>query len=211
MGKSIAMKKTLHSAFFLFCVLVAFESCKTSKISVAQRKADIEQSKETTAACFIELNDGTIKNYTTLKLETGVLKTPFLLADGKIKIMGKDIKAYQNKEHYAISQESFTSGHKSYVAKETLPGFAVRIAKGKINVYAKKCYNGVGTVDEYFIQKGDDGKILAYTTENMNNLVKNDDDALNFFMTKKYNPSKQPKDPAKTSYDNSTKIVTKNK
>ncbi len=205
------MKRTLQSTAILLTAIIALGSCKSSKVSIAQRKADIEQSKEATTACFIQLNDGTIKNYKTLTLVTGVLKTPYLLADGKIKILGKDIKAYQNKEHYAISQESFTSGHKSYVAKETLPGFAIRIAKGKINVYAKKFYNGVGTVDEYFIQKGDDGKVMAYTTANMNELAKDDDNANNFFATRKFSPSKPQKDPAKASYDNSTKIVTKNK
>ena len=138
MGKSVTMRKSLQQLTVLFAILIAVSSCKSSKEAMAQRKADIEQSKEATTACFVQLNDGTIKNYTTLKLVTGMLKTPYLLADGKIKILGKDIKAYQSKEHYAISQENFTSCHRSYVAKETLPGFAIRIAKGKINVYTKK-------------------------------------------------------------------------
>jgi hypothetical protein len=155
--------------------------------------------------------DGTIKNYATLKLVTGFLKTPYLLADGKIKIMGKDIKAYQNKDHYAISQAIFTSGHKSYVATETLPGFAIRIAKGKINVYAKKYYNGVAAVDEYFVQKGEGGQILAYTTENMNLMVKDDDEALAFFVNKSYTTPKSKRELTQAPYSNTSRTNTRNK
>lgn len=184
------MRKPLQLAAVILCSLIAFSSCTASRESVAQRKVEIEQSKEPTTACFVQLTDGTIRNYATLQLKTGLLKTPYLLADGKTKIYAKDIKAYQNKNHYAISQATFVSGHRSYVAKETLPGFAVRIAKGRINVYAKKYYNGVTAVDEFFVQKGDEGQVLAYTTENMNEMVRDDDEALAFFVMKKYNTTK---------------------
>lgn len=192
-------------------MLVLLGSCKSSKDSIAQRKTDIERSKEQTTACFVQLKDGTIKNYSTLKLVTGLLKTPHLLADGKIKINGKEIRAYQNKDHYAISQSVFTSGHRSYVATATLPGFAIRIAKGKINVYAKKCYNGVGAVDEYFVQKGEDGQILAYTTENMNKMVKDDDQALAFFVNKRYTTPKTKKEPIQPFYNNTGRSGSSNK
>ncbi len=201
------MKKLFTTTIFLACAAIALHSCKSSQEStVAQRKSEIEQSKEPTTACFVKMNDGTIRNFATLKLVTGMFKTPYLLADGKLKITAKEIKSYQNKAHYAISQNCFTSGHKSYVAKETLPGFAIRIAKGKINVYAKKYYNGSIAVDEYFVQKGEDGQILAYTTENMNKLVKDDDEALAFFMNKKYTTSKTKKEQEPLSYANAGKI-----
>ena len=205
------MKLTLQPTVILLSTLILLGSCNSTKESIAQRKSDIEKSKEPTTACFIQLNDGTIKNYSSLKLVTGLLKTPYLLADGKIKIMGKDIKAYQNKDHYAISQSCFTSGHKSYVATETLPGFAIRIAKGKINVYAKKYYNGVGAVDEYFVQKGDGGQILAYTTENMNMIVKDDEEALAFFVNKSYTTSKTRKELIQAPYSNASRASTRNK
>lgn len=178
---------------------------------MAQRKADIEQSKELTAACFTQMKDGTIKNYTTLKLVTGFLKAPYLLADGHTKIAAKEIKAYQNKEHYAISQVGFATGHRSYIATEALPGFAIRIAKGNVNVYTKKYFNGTSAVDEFFVQKGGDGLILAYTAETMNLLVKDDPEALDFFMTKKYNTPKSKKDPVSLSFvKNDKKPVMKN-
>ncbi|MEO8770133.1 MAG: hypothetical protein ABI402_08615 [Ferruginibacter sp.] len=205
------MKITLQPTAILLSTLILLGSCNSTKESIALRKADIEKSKEPTTACFIQLNDGTIKNYSSLKLITGLLKTPYLLADGKTKIMGKDIKAYQNKDHYAISQSNFTSGHKSYVATETLPGFAVRIAKGKINVYAKKYYNGVTAVDEYFVQKGEGGQILAYTTENMNMMVKDDEEALTFFVNKSYTTSKSRKELNQVPYNNTSRASTRNK
>lgn len=190
---------------------IAFSSCNSSKESMAQRKADIRQSKEQTPSCFVQMNDGTIKNYTTLKLVTRVLKAPYLLADGNTRIGANDIKAYQNQDHYAISQKKIVSGHKTYVATETLPGFAIRIVKGKINVYTKKYFNGTNSIDEYFVQKGDDGQILAYTAETMNLLVKDDAEALDFFVSKRYNTPKSKRDPATASFFNNNPSVTRNK
>ncbi|MBS1741689.1 MAG: hypothetical protein JST81_01530 [Bacteroidetes bacterium] len=203
------MKKTLQAFSLALCITAVGISCRSERETITIRKTDIEKSKEQSSACFIQLKDGTIKNYTSLKLVTGVLTTPYLLADGKQKIFAKQIKAYQNKDHYAISQENFVSGRKSYVAKETLPGFAIRVAKGRINVYAKKYYNGVGTVDEYFVQKGDDGKILAYTKDNMNAIAKDDDEAVAYMESKGFNINKNKK--GTTAFPLQTAKPTKNK
>lgn len=211
MVKPYTMQKHLQNLTFIVSIIILISSCKASKETIAQRKAEIIQAKESTGTCFVQLIDGSIKNYTSLKLVTGVLKTPYLLADGKIHINGKDINAYQNEDHYAISQNNFSSGHKNYVATETLPGFAIRIAKGSINVYAKKYYNGVGSVDEYFIQKGDEGKIIAYTTENMNMLVKDDEQAMAFFANKSFTTSRSKKDPTQNSLSNSNRSGARNK
>ncbi len=205
------MKKTLQLATVCLSILISASSCNSSKEAMAQRKADIEQSKEAINSCFVEMNDGTIKPYKSLKLITGVMKTPYLLADGKHHISAKEIKAYQNHSHYAISQQGFTSGRRTYVAKEALPGFAIRIAKGKVNVYTKKYYNGVAAVDEYFVQMGDDGQILAYTTETMNLMIKDDPEALDFFMAKKYNTPKSKKDPMPASLANNKTVIPKMK
>jgi len=62
--------------------------------------------------CFVQLNDGAIQNYSTLKLVTGVFVTPHLLADNKIIINSGDIIAYQNKEHYAVTAKILTSKKK---------------------------------------------------------------------------------------------------
>lgn len=203
------MKKILIPATIAVSMVISLASCNSSKASMADRKQDIELSRETTASCFVQMNDGTIRKFTTLKLKTGVLKAPHLLGDDSVKIGAKDILAYQNHAHYAISQKNFVSGHKTYVATETLPGFAIRIAKGNINVYTKKYYNGTAAVDEYFVQKGTDGSVLAYTAETMNLLVKDDAEALDFFMTKKYSTPKSKKDPIVASYAKNNKPVVK--
>jgi hypothetical protein len=84
-------------------------------------------------------------------------------------------------QHYAVSQKEFTTAKPSHVAVEALPGFAVRIAKGKINVYSLKYYNGHNTTEKFFLQSGDEGKIVAYNPELMNELLKDNNDAYSFF------------------------------
>ena len=170
---------------------MVLSSCKAAKEARIIRNEEIKQSKEINTSCFIEKNDGTFCYYTVLKLVTGPLITPHLLADGRTRIDACEIKAYQNKNHYAVSGAKFISVRRTGVATETLPGFAIRIAKGKINVYSRKYFNGVTVSDEYFLQQGgDDGRIIPYTTETMNEMITNDPDALDFFLTKKYNTPK---------------------
>jgi len=86
------------------CLLIILSSCTTSKNSIEQQQPQIENAKEENA-CFVQMKDGTIKNFGTLQLVTGVFKTPHLLADGNVTVTAAEIKAYQNKEHYAISQK----------------------------------------------------------------------------------------------------------
>ena len=175
------MKKRLHQSAWLVCMLFGLHSCSTNSISQSQKKAEKLHSKDETVACYVELNDGTIKEYKTLRLVTSPFSTPYLLADGKTKYKASDIKAYQNKEHYAISQRSFIAGRKTHVATETLPGFAVRIIKGRLNVYSKKYVNGQFAVDEYYLQIGKNGMIQPYTEELMSALVKDNTEAYWFF------------------------------
>jgi hypothetical protein len=75
-------------------------------------------------------------------------------------------------------------GKKSAVAVETLPGFAIRLVKGRLNVYTKKYFNGNVAVDEYFVQIGNDGKIQKYSPELMKSLIQDDEQALSFYSKK---------------------------
>lgn len=133
----------------------------------------------------MQMNDGTIREFKALKLVTGVMLRPHLLADGKEKIYADQIKAYQNDGHYAVSQTTFCCGRMSAVASETLPGFAIRIVKGKLNVYRKKYLNGEHAIDEYFVQAGDEGKIMAYSPPVMEELLKDNAEASLFFKSLK--------------------------
>ena len=177
------MKTNVPYLKAIACLLVLLNSCTVTKNSIEQYNAPIEDPKKE-ILCFVQMKDGTVKNYSTLKLITGVFKTPHLLADGSTIVKAEEIKAYQNKEHYAVSQKEFTDAKQSYVAKDALPGFAVRIAAGKINVYSLKFYNGHNTTEKLFLQAGDDGQIAACTTELMSELVKDNSDAYAFFNDK---------------------------
>ncbi len=177
------MKTNVPYLKAIACLLVLFNSCTVTKNSIEQYNAPIEDPKKE-ILCFVQMKDGTVKNYSTLKLITGVFKTPHLLADGNTIIKAEEIKAYQSKEHYAVSQKEFTDAKQSYVAKDALPGFAVRIAAGKINVYSLKYYNGHNTTEKLFLQPGDDAQIVACTPELMNELVKDNSDAYAFFNDK---------------------------
>lgn len=180
------MKKNLHMFLAALTATLILASCATNRLPTENLKSGTQSLKEDqTTSTFVQLNDGTIKHYQTLELVTGVFKTPHLLADGKIKIDPKEIIAYQNNEHYAVSQKTFASGRRSFVAVETLPGFAVRIAKGKLNVYCKKFYNGRAAVDELYVQSGEDGQITVFNPENFKSIIKDNQEAFSFFIKQK--------------------------
>ncbi len=205
------MKNTLRIFPLLSVSLVVLASCSSSKESMVQRKADIQSSKEAAISCFVQMNDGSIRYFSSLKLVTGLFMTPHLLGDGKIKIKADAIKAYQNKDHYAISQSAIASGRRSYVAVESLPGFAVRILKGEINVYSKQYYNGSAAVDEFFLQSGESGPIVAFSTELMKEMTRENPAALDLFSNKKYLSAVSKKSLANHSANITTPLMTKNK
>lgn len=203
------MKNYLYATACLLSCLILLNSCATSSISKAERKATFANSKEPSVNCFVKMNDGTIKEYSTLKLVTAAFTTPYLLADGKTKIKPNEIISYQNADHYAISQKIICCGKKSHVAKETLPGFAIRTVKGKLNVYCKKYYNGQVAIDEYFLQ-ANDGLIKAYSTELMNELVKDNSEAYIFFNNKKFKGRLPEKLQATAHLYNGGQMISKN-
>lgn len=169
----------------LFAIVCIHSSYTTLSSTKYDRGVDSKKGKEAAADCFIQKKDGSIQNFKSLKLVTGVFKTPHLLADGKIKIEAKEIAAYQNSDHFAISDENIEGERKAKVAIGSLPGFAVRIAKGKLNVYARKYYNGKNSVDELFIQDGPNGKIVPYSDELLASILKEHPEALNALNNKK--------------------------
>ena len=175
------MKTPIPFILLIFTGMLFLGSCANSRQVVANRKTALLESKLPSYQCFVELTDGSIIDFTTLELVTGMYKSPHLLADGKVKIYPNEITSYQNKDHFAISSAGFSyGGHKSNIASETLPGFAVRIAAGRLNVYIKKYKNDHTVIDEFFLQEGS-GQVLAYTPELMDALIKNNPEALDFF------------------------------
>ena len=174
------MKKALPAVAALLCAAI-FNSCAVSNNTVAVTDPQVEYPNETSRSCFVQFNDGTVKQYSSLKLVTGVLTTPHLLADNKIVLNTKDIAAYQDKKYYAVSSKLLTSNKKSQVAVDALPGFAIKILSGKLNVYSRKYYNGGNTVEEFFLQSGNDGFIIAYSKDALKAMLKDDNKALELF------------------------------
>jgi len=176
--KNLPAIAALISATILIC------SCTVSKNAAEPQQTTFKPVTETSAGCFVQLNDGTIRQFTTLKLVTGILTTPHLVGDGKAVIYSKDIIAYQDARQYAVSAKVLTSKKSGSVSVVTLPGFAVRVLSGKLNVYCRKYYNGTNTSDEYFLQNGNDGYIVAYSKEVLKNMLKDDINASAFLNSK---------------------------
>jgi len=176
--------KNLPAIAALISATILISSCTVSKNAAEPQQATFKPVTETSAGCFVQLNDGTIRQFTTLKLVTGILTTPHLVGDGKAVIYSKDIIAYQDARQYAVSAKVLTSKKSGSVSVETLPGFAVRVLSGKLNVYCRKYYNGTNTSDEYFLQNGNDGYIVAYSKEVLKNMLKDDINASAFLNSK---------------------------
>jgi hypothetical protein len=134
---------------------------------------------------FVIYKDGTIKYFETLVLKTSVVSLPFLLGDRRIKIYKEEIIAYQTEDYYAISQISYSRSAHSKIATECLPGFAVRIATGKLNVYERLCSHSNTCKRDFFIQVGSNGAVFDYSPELMNSVLKYHYDAYNFFNYKR--------------------------
>ncbi len=79
------------------CVALLVNSCATGKDTVAvsqtstEKQTDVKASKK--ADSYIEMNDGTIRKYNQIKLVTGIIYTPYLLANEQIKTLPTQIKA----------------------------------------------------------------------------------------------------------------------
>lgn len=176
------MKKisTIFASFVAGTLLIS--SCSTNKIMSNDKDQVKKDLRNTSSTSFVKKKDGTIVFYNSLELKKGVFTSPHLLANGKIKIMPSEIVSYQNQDHYAVSQNMFSNGRKSFVAVKTLPGFAVRVVKGKLNIYCKQFFNGRAAIDEFYIQAGNEGKIYLYSPELMKELIKDNNVALNYFI-----------------------------
>jgi hypothetical protein len=178
------MRKNLFISTVLLCALCGLVACSSlSNISNNQEDSVLKTTAEPN--CFVQKTDGTIQYYSSIKLVTGMFTMPYLVADGTTKLNSSTIKAYQNKEHFAVLLAPSNAGPQSKVAKETLPGFAIRIAEGPLNIYSKKRFNGAVAVDEIFVQAGNEGSIQAYSPQLMQSLLSDHPEALSLLKSQK--------------------------
>jgi hypothetical protein len=179
------MRKLIPLKSIILCAAVLLNSCaiqnNISKVYQEGNTGILPASTGKSVETFVVLTDGTVNRYQSLKLVTGVFTSPHLLADGHIKISPQSVKAYQADGGYAISQTLLTNARRSYVSVDALPGFAVRVVQGKINVYSKKYYNGRAAVDEFYIQAGEQGEILKYNVDQFRQMLADNNQALEYF------------------------------
>lgn len=168
------MKNQLRIAFSLLFVIISLGAYTQTQVAAVQEpKAE--------AKCFVEYNDGSIKEFQKLELVTAMFKTPKLIADGNTIIKPEDINAYSDsKGRYAISSKLFEDAKEAYVASSALNGFAYRIVQGKINVFALKYYNGRVTVLKYYLQQANNKSIVPYSAETLAAMIKDDSGAAQF-------------------------------
>ena len=205
------MKKVYSFYPTLLTTTLVLSSFFASTSTKAQENADSKSPAETTGSVFVQMNDGTIKNFTSLKMITGFMTAPHLVADGKLIINGNDIQSYQDDDnHYAVSQKAFKSGNRTHLALQVLPGFVERIATGKLSVYNKKSFNGLRTVNEFFVQAGSNGTILPYSESLLNDIVKDEPQALKLFNCKNKKQTLQEKLQMTANIVNSAGLVSKN-
>lgn len=204
------MKKSVPAIALLCTAIILFTSCAISKNSVYEPKPETEKKKEGNSSCYVIKTDGSTQYYSSLKLVTGVFITPHLVADNNIVINAKDVLVYQDKQRYAVSQKLLATSKTSYVATETLPGFAVRVVSGKLNVYTRKFYDGRNIVKEYFLQSGDEGQIIAYSSELMRDLVKDNVTASDYFNNKVKISPRSKKLMATADIYNNSQLLSKN-
>jgi hypothetical protein len=194
------------TAMLFFSLFVNISSTANPHL---QLNASEEPNGEHTG-CFVQFADGTVKQFTTLKLVTKMFKTPHLLANDSVIIYGPELKAYQNEEGYAVSQSVFGKFKKTYVAKSVLPGFAVRVVKGYLNIFSIKYYNGQNVTEKLFIQQPDAAAITPYTPEMLETLLKENSDALALLSTENKTLTGTKKILAAVELFNSSKLLTKN-
>ena len=175
------MKKINYFLAIPISVSLLMSSCAVNKITEFQKVLEAKGSKEMNDKPFVLTKEGRIIEYNSLELKKGPFASPHLVANGNSRIQTSMIRAYQTKDHFAISQTALMGGKKSFVAVDALPGFAVRLVKGKLNVYSKKYFNGRAAVDEFYIQLGNDGQIYAYSPELMKELIKESEQASSYF------------------------------
>lgn len=158
---------------------------------------------------YVQKMDGTIQQFSRLRLVTGVFTSPHLLADGKIKLMPGELIAYKADDIFAVSGKMIGDGRPSKVAKDVLPGFATRIVSGSINVYSKKVFNGAKAIEVLYVQCGDNGMIEPFRVELMEQLIQVQPQVLSIFKKNKKQIDSRKIQAVAEAYNN-TQTITKN-
>jgi hypothetical protein len=149
------MKKSL----LLFFVLITY----LNFVNGQNFKDEAIEAKDTSYQCFIQLTDSTIIKYAHLKYKMPPLSYGYLQGDGeKLKYQAEDILCFQDEKGYWLRIINPSASIKPVVGRLSLDNFfAVRIAKGKIEMFMQYANNGRSVSDDryssgasYYIKKG---------------------------------------------------------
>ena len=135
----------MKKSFIMFCV-----SLLCMKFSNAQNfKEQAVDAKDPAFECFIKLSDSTILRYSRLKYKTPPLSYGFLEGDGKkLKYGVMDILSFQDEKGYWLR---VSTPPKISIGTAPLQYyFAVRIVKGKIELFAQYANNGKSVLDDRY-------------------------------------------------------------
>ncbi len=125
-------------------------------------KDEAIEAKDPAYQCFIKLVDSSIIKYEHLKYKTPPLSYGYLEGDGeKLKYKAEDILCFQDEKGYWLRIVDPSLSRTPVVGRLSLDNFfAVRIAKGKIEMFMKYSNNGRSVSDDkyqsgssYFIKK----------------------------------------------------------
>lgn len=202
------MKTTVPFFTAMLCFCLNFNV--TANSNPVSKYYVTEEPNGDYTGCFVQYADGSVKRFTTLKLVTKMFKIPHLLADDSVIIYAPQLKAYQNEGGYAVSQNEFGNGKKTFVAKDVLPGFAVRVVKGYLNVFSIKYYNGQNVTEKLFVQHLNDKEIVLCTPELLETLLKDNADALTVLSENNKALSGIKKLLAAVEVFNNSKLLSKN-
>lgn len=143
--------------FTIVCTIFV-TGCATSNVSNFGTEEG-ESEYVNNSASTVQFKSGITKSFSSLRLVTGVFTSPFLLADGHIKIKGSEINNYYDGRYEAVAQETFYTTSISKLAKKVLPGFAIKEVTGTFNLYSLEFYNDGSISKKYFLQEGEKGAI----------------------------------------------------
>ena len=163
------MKKITFIAFF-FSFL---SGCYTDKWNY---RKDAIEAKDSRAECFIEMNDGTLTKYGSLKFKLPPMSYGYWSADGnRINIDWSQVKAYQTNDGYftrvkkSIANRNINQ-HEVFIAD----AFAVRVRKGKIELFRVYTTNGKTVSNNqyeskefFYIKKGKEAEAVPLNETNL--------------------------------------------
>lgn len=169
------MKITNAHLVLASLMVLLFTSCTVNKTLTNQLSFDIK-NKDADQVSYVRFKNGQMLYCQTLELKNGIFTSPHLIGDGWYKIETADVAEYKLNGQLAISEEKLNDKKHSRVAVDALPGFAVQIIKGDLNVYHRKYFNGRNAVNRYYLQIGNEGPIMLYNTKDMKELIATHDE-----------------------------------